>query len=162
MNIVDRFWSRVDRGPSDKCWEWKAGRSKRYGYFFIHPRNQLAHRAAWILTHGEIPEGMVVCHKCDNTFCVNVNHLFLGTQADNVHDMHQKGRGRKATGSSSGNSRLIERDVRQIFDMYEKRYKIDNIAEQFGVHRSTIQSILKGRTWAHLGLNRVVRRRGNI
>ena len=152
MNIVDKFWSRVAKTSSiDDCWEWQAGRSSRYGYFFIPPRNQLAHRVSWMFTYGDIPEGMCVCHKCDNVFCVNPNHLFLGTQTDNMRDMKSKGRERKARGEKAGSSKLTEDQVRLIKEMkFVERRKNREIAQAFGVHQSTVERIVYGRTWTHL------------
>lgn len=99
---VERFWEHVDvRGPDD-CWPWLAGcYPNGYGRMGMGSRaddsrrDVMAHRFAWELEHSEIPKGMNVCHQCDNPPCVNVEHLFLGTQADNLVDMHNKGRGKE-------------------------------------------------------------------
>jgi len=94
--ILNRFWSKVDK--SGDCWEW-TGYRERYGYGRVSmvaigmSNKVLAHRAAWILTHGEIPSGMNICHTCDNPICVNPSHLFLGTHQDNMRDRDSKGRG---------------------------------------------------------------------
>ena len=92
--MMNRFWSKVDiKGPDD-CWEWQAGKHRQgYGVFKFDGKPQLAHRISWLLANTEIPEGMVVMHTCDNTPCVNPNHLCLGTQKDNVQDMKAKKRG---------------------------------------------------------------------
>jgi hypothetical protein len=88
---MERFWNKVERG--DGCWEWRGAKSRfGYGRFIVGRNNRLAHRVAWAATRGEIPVGMNVCHRCDNPSCVNPDHLFLGTQRDNVRDMHEKGR----------------------------------------------------------------------
>ena len=91
---MNRFWSKVNIKESNDCWEWQAGKHRQgYGVFKFDNKIQLAHRISWLLAHTEIPQGMVVMHKCDNPGCVNPDHLCLGTQKDNIHDMRTKGRG---------------------------------------------------------------------
>jgi hypothetical protein len=91
---MDRFWSKVDVRTDDECWEWQAAKQYQgYGIFRFDNGVRLAHRISWLLTNTEIPKGMVVMHKCDNTPCVNPKHLCLGTQKDNIQDMKTKGRG---------------------------------------------------------------------
>lgn len=94
-----RFWFRVDK--SGDCWTWSAARGAGkfdYGYFWTDGKKLVkAHRYAYALANGPIPEGMVICHRCDNPPCVRPDHLFLGTQKDNIHDMDAKGRGRRPT-----------------------------------------------------------------
>ncbi len=86
------FWGRVDRsGGSTACWPWSSKR--RYGQVRMGGTSTQAHRHAWILTNGAIPDGMLALHKCDNPPCVNPAHLFLGTHLDNSLDRDRKGRG---------------------------------------------------------------------
>ncbi len=94
---VERFWEHVDKQGPDECWEWLAGcYPNGYGRIMLGSRTDgsrrevLVHRFVWELEHGEIPEGLNVCHHCDNRPCANVEHLFLGTQADNLDDMIRK------------------------------------------------------------------------
>lgn len=92
-SIRCRFFSKVTKAANG-CHEWAASVFKTgYGQFAVSARKpETAHRMAWLLQRGEIPEGLQVLHKCDNRKCANVEHLFLGTQADNVADMMSKGR----------------------------------------------------------------------
>lgn len=95
MTPEDRFWLRVGKTEDDSCWLWLGSRKERnggYGQLSFYGRFAYAHRVSWHLSNGPIPEGAQVLHKCDNPPCVRPDHLFLGTQADNVRDMFRKGR----------------------------------------------------------------------
>lgn len=93
-SMEERFWSKVDLKGPDDCWEWQASKlPDGYGSFGVRSRVvDKAHRVSWVLKNGPIPDGMSVCHRCDNPPCVNPDHLFLGTQQDNMKDMVSKGR----------------------------------------------------------------------
>lgn len=150
------FWSNVAQLDSDSCWIWTGGimfvRDFR-GYFRNPGKTVYAHREAWRLTYGEIPEGMCVCHKCDVTLCCNPSHLFLGTQAENVADMRSKGRGRYrgTPGETNSQNKLTESQVKQVLEMIENKTKKQcEIASELGVSEALISCIKKGRIWKHL------------
>ena len=92
---MNRFWDKVDR--SGECWLWTGARDARgYGRFQIETRRcAYAHRLVYEWTHGAVPAGLLVCHRCDVRHCVNPLHLFVGTHADNSQDMVRKGRSMK-------------------------------------------------------------------
>lgn len=88
---MERFWNKVDK--SGDCWLWTASKTHQgYGYFRFDGKMCKAHRMAWLLVNGEIPNEMLVCHSCDNPSCVNPEHLWLGTNQENMDDMNKKGR----------------------------------------------------------------------
>lgn len=97
--VPERFWAKVH--VTDGCWEWQAStRQSGYGQFYVPGPNgeklmEQAHRVSYMLTFGDIPDGLHVCHACDNPLCVNPDHLWLGTRNDNMQDMARKGRARK-------------------------------------------------------------------
>lgn len=152
--LSKKFLSRVRK--TKFCWLWEGAILKPYGYgvFSIGQGTYRAHRIAYELFIGIIPEGLLVCHSCDNRACVNPRHLWLGTHADNTADMHSKGRGfipSPPKGINHHKAKLTEKDVEQI----KKRYAKGNIfqkdlAKEFGVRQSTIGNIITGSTWKHL------------
>lgn len=148
MTLPERFWSKVDkRGPND-CWEWKAGRhTQGYGLFWFEGTTHRAHR----LVMGE-PK-LHVLHTCDNPPCCNPNHLFLGTDADNMEDKVLKGRARGGgpKGEGDPNSKLTNEDVRFIRTRYAKggiTYR--QLAARFGVHHSVIYKVITKQTWKNV------------
>jgi hypothetical protein len=92
--VSERFWRKVNKGSSYECWIWIAHKNKKgYGNFDANSKkhkSKLAPRISWELTHGDIPVGMCVLHKCDNPACVNPSHLYLGTQRENTNDFERK------------------------------------------------------------------------
>lgn len=150
MREPERFWSKVDVGELDECWEWLAGKDRNdYGQFWVRRGLWQAHRVAWVLTYGPIPEGLFVCHHCDNSSCVNPYHLFLGTNADNVADSARKGR--RAKGEKNGSSKLTKEEVLDIRDLYATgEWTQQELADEFGVSNPAISYLLSRRTWAWL------------
>ncbi|HZL18621.1 MAG TPA: HNH endonuclease signature motif containing protein, partial [Polyangia bacterium] len=116
------------------CWEWQD-----HCHHFGHGRlwwgkyRRLAHRVAWELTHGPIPAGLCVLHRCDNPPCCNPEHLFLGTRADNVADMHRKRRAIPASGAANGNARLTESAVLAICARLDAGERQVDIAADYGI-----------------------------
>lgn len=144
-----RFWSKVDIGEVDKCWEWLASKPSGYGQFKINHKYWPAHRVVWKLTFGSIPERLQVCHHCDNPGCCNPYHLFLGTNRDNHLDAAKKGR--KARGEGNGNSKLTEEEVLEIRELYAAgKGTQQGLADKFGVTNPTVNYIVNGKTWAWL------------
>lgn len=147
----EEFWSKVLKDENG-CWEW-LGYINPYGYGIAGFRTKLwpAHRLAWFFTYGDIPTGLKICHKCDNRKCVRIDHLWLGTQADNVADMIAKNRKRSLPGEQNPKAKLTEKDVLQIRVLgQEKGIHPEVIAKQFGVTRTAISYILQGKSWKHI------------
>ena len=152
IDVSNRFWSKVDKKGIDDCWEWQAGiKSTGRGNFSIGRKTIQAHRMAWMLTFGEIPKGMLICHHCDNGKCVNPNHLFLGTYKDNVKDMYEKGRDNVLYGEQDPKSILTEKQVIDIKTRWiPYKYSQQKLANEYGVARTTIQSIVGNKNWKHI------------
>lgn len=139
----------------DNCVEFKGSRgTDGHGRTRCLGKMWYAHRLAWTLANGPIPDGMNVCHECDNPPCINVGHLFLGTHADNVADMVAKGR--SAVGSRHGRAKLTERDVLDIRARWTRvvlpgrTRAVTNtvaLADEYKVDRSLIRAIGLGKIW---------------
>jgi len=135
---IKNFWKKVDIKSENECWEWNACKNKHgYGQFKIDKKLYGSHRISWILTNGDIPEDdnycktLFVCHSCDNPGCVNPNHLFLGTNKDNMKDMINKNRLINSPGIKNGNHKLTEQQVLEIRQKYiPKIYLQQKLAEE--------------------------------
>ena len=149
------FWMHVDKsGGDDACWLWIGGKDKDdYGKFNTKHNKVTtyyrAHQYAYILVNGSIPDGMCICHMCDNPPCVNIKHLFLGSNKDNNNDCVSKNR--NAKGETSGMHKLTEEQVKEIRELnLTNNYTYDQIAEKYNVSHSTINSIVNNQTWKHV------------
>lgn len=181
--LEDRFWSKVNKqGPvhsvlGTPCWEWMGARAKKtsskldYGLFRHIDKMRSAHRVAWELTHGPIPGGTCVLHRCDNPPCVNPDHLFLGTQVENLRDMVSKGRAvyfsdkgkgvPKGTriGSKNPNSLLTEELVFELRHVHASGMTFSEMSEKFKISKTTLRNAVLGRTWSRLPLKDVTNAR---
>ena|SRR5689334_17005961 len=142
----ERFDQHVPLRESGTCWLWQGYRHDcGYGLLSIKKRNFYAHRIAWEMFRGPIPDGMHVLHRCDVPACVNPEHLFLGTNDDNIADKVSKGR--QPRGETQGSSVLTDSDVKAIRSSQESSRLL---AERFRVSQSNIYQVRTGRTWAHI------------
>lgn len=152
--VAERFWEKVNIGKPDECWNWIASvGSAGRGVFGVRGKHYVAPRMAWILTNGEIPEGMFICHTCDNGLCCNPNHLYVGTPSDNAKDREERGRGNRRIGQDDPKSKLTDDQVRFIKEHYkpfDKVYSQFGLARMMGVSRSTIENIVHGICWKHV------------
>ena len=147
-----RFWLKSKNISG--CWEWqatRAGRLRSYGYFWMDGRFHYAHRAAYLVTKGDIPSGMLVLHSCDNPICVRPDHLFLGTQKENMQDALRKGRLVSFKGEKNGDSRLKEKDVLRIRRLFKTRnYSKAYLSRIYGVSDTAIGFIVNRKLWKHI------------
>lgn len=147
-----RYWAKVvKKGPND-CWEWAASvTSEGYGQIRYQRKMVKAHRIA-VMLDGRNPQGLHVCHTCDNRSCVNPSHLFIGTHADNMRDMVNKGRNANGDlrGEDHPNATLTETAIADILVLAEKGNNSTHIAKIYGVGRACISDIVRGVNWKHI------------
>jgi hypothetical protein len=150
VSLEVRFWSKVRK--LDGCWEWTGYRTKNgYGKIGLGERSKgvgSAHRVSWCIHYGQIPEGLIVMHRCDNPGCVNPEHLLLGTQYNNLADMRLKDR--QARGEKVPQHVLTEAQVAEIKILLAQGRTQQFIADMFGVARWTIGKIAGGLSWVRV------------
>lgn len=145
--VADRFWPKVGFADRRQCWEWQAFRGPLgYGRITIAavPRN--AHRVAWELEHGPVPDGLEVCHKCDNPPCCNPEHLFLGTHTENMADAKAKGRMWKRGMSNEENptTRIPNAEIVKIRELYAAGGVTQRqLARAFGCTQAHISQVIR-------------------
>ena len=163
--LSERFWDHVDKhGPEVRdlgpCWLWTAAcYPNGYGQVGENERMLLSHRVSYELHFGPIPEGLQVLHRCDVRNCVNPEHLFVGTQVENMRDMHDKGRHSTVDrtgpdvprGEKCGWAKLTDEQVREIRRAYAAREALQHeLAARFGVAQTLVSQIVRGKVWKHL------------
>ena len=149
-DLESRFWHSVKKAGAKDCWEWIGAISgSGYGHVQHKGRSLLAHRVAWQLTNGSIPEGLLICHVCDNRICVNPEHLFIGTYASNYHDSAAKGRNTR--GTKNAMTALTENEVLELRAQYStQNFTLAKLASMYNMSQSGIFHIVKRETWAWL------------
>lgn len=153
--LEERFWKHVNKLSEDECWPW-TGATTRGGYAQLSvgrykPDATIwgVHRLSYILHKGEIPDGMLILHSCDNPRCVNPKHLRVGTTLDNMRDRHAKGH--YSVGSQNTAAKLTEADVAEIRRIYNtSRTSTKVIAKQFSITREHAWNIATRRSWKHI------------
>jgi len=155
---IKNFWKKVDIKSEDECWEWTGCKNNDdYGQININKKTYRSHRISWILHYDDIPKDnsiygtMLVLHKCDNPGCVNPNHLFLGTNKDNMEDMVTKNRNKipDNSGEKHGRHKLTEREVLEIRFKYSScLYLQKDLAEEYGIKQ--ISLIVNNKIWKHI------------
>jgi HNH endonuclease len=150
--VTERVWLWITRRGPDDCWEWAAARSPRgYGKLAVDRKHWRAHRLVWTLTHGEIPSGMVVCHRCDNPPCCNPSHLFLGTDADNLKDARDKGRLIVSRpGETNGWAKLNADQVRELRRLRASGWTLARLAAKYQIAFQTVSNIARRDVWRHI------------
>ncbi len=154
--LAERFADKVDKSHRDNgCWLWTGTVTNRgYGKISLGGATSgevLAHRLSWEMANKKtVPQGMYVLHHCDNPLCVRPDHLFAGSQADNIHDMMSKGRGchpNPASGERNGNSKLIVTQVLGIRKLLASGMSASSVGKRYGVRHSTVLNIRNRVTW---------------
>lgn len=166
--VAKRFWSKTVR--EGECVRWTASfMNSGYGQFNFRGSMRLAHRVSYILTYGEIPNGLIVRHFCDNRWCVNPQHLVIGTQKDNVDDALRRGRfargersrlrkypetnpmylypDKACRGEKNGNAKLTLDEATEIRRLLSQGRTRSELGRMFSVDRKTIRLIAEGKTW---------------
>lgn len=161
-SAAERFWDRADLSAGPKaCWRWLGG-SCSGGYGAARStatgKQTTAHRVAWELTNGPIPDGKQALHRCDHRWCVNPQHLFLGTQLENIRDMIAKGRQANGAelnhpsqvGEKNHGAKLTIAAVRRVKRLAARGLSQAVIAKKVGAERQNVWAIVNGRSWRHV------------
>lgn len=146
-----RFWKQVDKKATSECWEWQGSKGGGgYGLSYYNGKRCGAHRVSYILANGEIPDGLDVCHKCDNPACVNPAHLWLGTPKENTADMFRKKRDNRAKGERRPEHKLTDETVRQIRIWIAEGISQRQIAKRLNVSQPAVCYVNTHKMWKHV------------
>lgn len=141
-----RFWHLCGKQPG--CWAWEGYTSAGYAALRRNGKHVKAHRLSYEITHGPIPDGLSVCHSCDNTVCTNWSHLFLGTHAINMADRDAKGRQGDHAGEANGRSKITLEQVGEIRSLWAVGGQTKReLGRQYGITDTAIAQIVNNRTW---------------
>ena len=147
---MKRFWDKVDKPTPLGCWVWTGCRHEfGYGRFGLNGETVYAHRLAYELTNGSIPKGQYVRHMCDTPACCNPAHLVLGTQAENLKDMQNRGRDRYK-GEQNGQSKMTDTGVKALRQRRSEGTTYRQLGKEFGISYSQAHAICNDNQWRHL------------
>lgn len=150
---AELFWAKVDRRGDEECWPWTGSKftNNPYGRLRRGARTFKAHRVAWELTHGVIPQEMLVCHRCDNPPCCNPAHLFVGSLADNNRDRHRKGRTKLPDnrGERNGVSKITLEIAQRIRSEHATGATLADLGRRYGLCGTTVWAVVHRRTWIY-------------
>lgn len=148
MSVEERFWEKVDKRGEDKCWEFRGhALPDGYGTFWYKKSKIPAHRVSYIINCGDIPEGLEVCHTCNNKWCVNPKHLYTGTHYDNIKYRDEQGRTPK--GENHYSALFTTEDVHKIREEYinDKKITMHELSKKYNVMRDVIENIINNKTY---------------
>jgi hypothetical protein len=150
-NFKKKFWSKV-KESQDGCRVWTGTLRNGYGRIGYQRKQISCTRLIWEWNNGPIPDQMLVCHKCDNPSCVNIDHLFLGNAKENMDDCVRKKRRRDRKGQDNANSRLTEEEVIEIHTLLSLGETQREIGEKYNVSKTTIARIQRKENWGHINI----------